>query len=219
MSRSNDRCVVAFSVVAAFALAACGQPAAPPAATSAPATAPAPSAPGPGVPPSTPAQPPRPESPVLADFDARVKEYMEVHHKLEDTLPKLSKDSSPDEIDKHQRALERLVQQARKGARPGTIFTPGMQTLVRQVMADVFGGPDGAALKASIMDENPGLTKLTVNARYPDTVPLSTVPPQVLQRLPKLPEELEFRFIGRHFIIMDEHAHIIVDLIENVLPK
>ena len=219
MSRSNHRGVAALSVVAALALAACGQPAAPPAAESAPAAAPAPSAPGPAVPPSIPAHPPRPEAPVLADFGARVKDYMELQQKLEDTLPKLSKDSSPDEIDKHQRALERLVQQARKGVQSGTVFTPSMQALVRQVMADVFGGPDGAALEASIMDENPGLTTLKVNARYPDTVPLSTVPPQVLQRLPELPEELEFRFIGRHFILMDEHAHLIVDLIENVIPK
>ncbi len=218
MPRSNHRSVVALPV-AALALAACGQPAAPPATESAPAAAPAPAAPGPAVPPSPGGQPPRPEAPVLADFDARVKEYVELHRKLEDTLPKLSKESSPDEIDKHQRALERLVRQTRKGAQPGAVFTPGMQTLVRQVMADVFGGSDGAALKASIMDENPGLTKLTVNARYPDTVPLSTVPPQVLQRLPRLPEELEFRFIGRHFILMDERAHIIVDLIENVLPQ
>lgn len=218
MPRSNHRSVVSL-LAAAIALAACGQSAAPPATESAPAAAPAPSAPGPAVPPSSGGQPPRPEAPVVADFDARVKEYVELHQKLEDTLPKLSKESSPDEIDKHQRALERLVRQTRKGVQPGAVFTPGMQTLVRQVMADVFGGSDGAALKASIMDENPGLTKLTVNARYPDTVPLSTVPPQVLQRLPRLPEELEFRFIGRHFILMDEHAHIIVDLIENVLPQ
>ena len=82
----------------------------------------------------------------------------------------------------------------------------------------MFAGPDGAALRASIMDENPGKITLAVNSRYPDTVPLSTVPPQVLQGLPKLPEEMEFRFIGRHLILMDVHAHIIVDLIENALP-
>ena len=46
------------------------------------------------------------------------------------------------------------------------------------------------------MDENPGRLQLQVNARYPESVPVSTVPPQVLQALPKLPEELEYRFIG-----------------------
>lgn len=170
------------------------------------------------------AQPPaegarRSDVPVLADFDARVKEYVAVHRRLEDTLPHLSKDSTPQEIDSHQRALARLMQQARADVRPGSIFTPDIQAVVQRLMAQVFGGPDGAALKSSIMDENPGPLKLTVNSRYPDTVPLSTVPPQVLQGLPTLPEELEFRFIGRHLILMDEHAHLIVDQMENVLPR
>jgi hypothetical protein len=156
---------------------------------------------------------------VLADFQARVKEYTALHNKLEGTLPELAKDSNPDQIDRHQRALGRLLQQARTDAKPGNIFTPDVQVVVRRLMADVFGGPDGAALKSSVMDENPGPLKLTVNGRYPDAVPLSTVPPQVLQGLPELPDELEFRFLGRHLILMDEHAHIIVDLIENVLPR
>lgn len=222
MARLRDRGGVALSVAAALALAACGGPSAPPAAEPAPpapaattAAAPAP----PAAQTSTATQPDKADAPVLVDFEARVKEYTALHKKLESTLPTLSRESNPDQIDKHQRALARLVQQARAGAKPGHIFTPDIQVVVRRLMAQVFGGPDGAALKASIMDENPGPMKLTVNGRYPDTVPLSTVPPQVLQGLPKLPDELEFRFIGRHLILMDEHAHLIVDLVQNVLPR
>jgi hypothetical protein len=77
-------------------------------------------------------------------------------------------------------------------------------------------------LKASIMDENPvtpAAIKLTVNSRYPDTVPLTTVPPQVLQTMPKLTEDLEYRFIGDWLILLDVHAHVIADFIEDVLPK
>lgn len=144
---------------------------------------------------------------------------MALHRKLEDTLPHLPKEASPQQIDSHQRELGRLIQQARADAKPGSIFTPDIQAVVHRLMTQVFGGPDGKALKASIMDENPGAMRLTVNSRYPDAVPLSTVPPQVLQGLPTLPEELEFRFIGRHLILMDQHAHIIVDLIENALPQ
>ncbi|MEO8522897.1 MAG: hypothetical protein ABI603_16130 [Acidobacteriota bacterium] len=161
----------------------------------------------------------RSDVPVLADFDARVKDYVALHRRLEDTLPHLSNNSTPQQIDSHQRALARLLQEARADATPGAIFTSDIQAVVQRLMAQVFGGPDGAALKASIMDENPGPLKLTVNSRYPDTIPLSTVPPQVLQGLPTLPEELEFRFIGRHLILMDERAHLVVDLMENVLPR
>ena len=41
----------------------------------------------------------------LADFEARVKQYLALHNKLEDTLPKLSKESTPELIEKNQRAL------------------------------------------------------------------------------------------------------------------
>ena len=68
------------------------------------------------------------------------------------------------------------------------------------------------------MDENPVSVKLAVNGRYPDEVPLSTVPPQVLAVLPKLPEELEYRFIGPRLILLDVHAHTVSDYIETVLP-
>jgi hypothetical protein len=209
-----------------FACAGCSRPA-PPSAAEAPRPAPgdSPAAAVATTPdqkagqPSTAAHPDHADRPVLRDFEARVNDYVALHKKLEDSLPKLPKDATPEQIDSHQRALGRLVQQARAGAKPGSIFTPDIRAVVHRLMAQVFGGPDGAALKASIMDENPGPIKLTVNGRYPDTVPLSTVPPQVLQGLPALPEELEFRFIGRHLILMDEHAHLVVDLIENVLPR
>jgi hypothetical protein len=227
MGRWSHRAVWTLALLALPGAAGCGRPA-PPSAAEAPRPAPGDSpaaavATTPsdqkGAQPSTPAHADPADRPVLRDFEARVNEYVALHKKLEDSLPKLPKEATPEQIDSHQRALGRLVQQARAGAKPGSIFTADIREVVRRLMAQVFGGPDGAALKASIMDENPGPIKLTVNARYPDTVPLSTVPPQVLRGLPALPEELEFRFIGRHLILMDEHAHLVVDLIENVLPR
>ena len=43
--------------------------------------------------PSTAAHPDQADRPVLRDFDARVKEYVALHKKLEDSLPKLPKDA------------------------------------------------------------------------------------------------------------------------------
>jgi hypothetical protein len=154
----------------------------------------------------------------LASLQDRVREYMALHNKLEGTLPGLPKDATPQQIDVHQRAFAALVQAARRGAKRGDLFTPEARRVIRQLMNRVFGGPDGRQLRASVMDENPGRLLLTVNSRYPDTVPLSTVPPQVLAGLPTLPEELEFRFIGRRLILMDVHAHIILDFIDNAIP-
>ena len=50
-------------------------------------------------------------------------------------------------------------------------------------------------------------------------MPVSTVPPQVLQTLPKLSEDMEYRFIGDRIVLLDAHAHLIADFIDDALPK
>ena len=162
------------------------------------------------------------EADALATMNSRLRDYVDLHTRIEATLPKLPKDATPQQIDKNQRELEKLVREARSSAKRGDIFTPEATPIIKRLLASVFGGPDGKQLKASIMDENqlaPSAAKLTVNARYPDTVPLTSVPPQVLQTLPKLTEDLEYRFIGDSIILLDVHAHVIADFIEDVLPK
>ena len=162
-------------------------------------------------------QPVTADARALADVHARIAEYVTLHKKLEGTIPGFSKEKTPEEIDKNHRALAHLLQEARRGAKPGDIFTPPARVVILRLLNAVFGGPDGASMRASIMDENPGSLKITINARYPDSVPLTTMPPQVLEGLPKLPDELEYRFLGDRLILMDVHAHTIVDLIDKAL--
>jgi len=45
------------------------------------------------------------------------------------------------------------------------------------------------------------------------------MPLEVLQTLPKLSEDIEYRFIGRHLILLDAHAHIVADFILDAIPK
>jgi len=161
-----------------------------------------------------------PNAKAIAGFQEEVQAYVELHRKLERTLSQLPTDATPTMIDQHQRALERLVQQARKGAKVGDIFTRDVRPVFRRLLYGTFTGPDGKRLRNSIMEENPGpAVKLQVNGRYPDTVPLSSVPPQVLKALPALPEELEYRFIEDQLILLDAHAHIIVDYLSGAIPR
>jgi hypothetical protein len=151
-------------------------------------------------------------------FEARVKVYRDLEQKLNATLPKLPKQATPQQVDENQRALGALIKTARSGAKRGELFTPDLEALVKRILATVLGGADGKTIKASIMDENPGVPNLSVNDRYPDEIPLSTMPPQVLKALPKLEEELEYRFIGERLVLMDARAHIIIDFTNDVLP-
>jgi hypothetical protein len=155
---------------------------------------------------------------VAEDFESRVRQYRTLQKKLAATLPKLPKRATPAQVDENQRALGALIKTERAGAKRGEMLTPDMQALVKRILTEVLGGADGKTIKASIMDENPGVPTLSVNDRYPDSIPLSTMPPQVLKALPKLEEELEYRFIGERLVLMDAHAHIIVDFTDDVLP-
>ena len=149
---------------------------------------------------------------VIKDFLKRVDDYATLHKKLEGSLPKLAKQATPQELDAHERTLATLVQESRKDAKPGDLLTRAMQGFVRTVLRPLFSGKEGLQIKDEILDkEYKGNVKLVVNGRYPDEVPVSTMPPQVLAALPKLPEELEYRFIQNNMILFDSHAHLIAD--------
>jgi len=153
-----------------------------------------------------------PNAAIIKDFVKRVDVYVALHKKMEATLPPLPKQTTPQIIDQHERALAKLIQAGRKGAKQGDIFTSQMQTLVRRLLLPIFTGKDGAHVRNEIMDaEYKGNVVLTPTGRYPDEIPVSTVPPQVLQFLPKLAEELEYRFVRQNLILFDPHAHVIPD--------
>jgi hypothetical protein len=158
-----------------------------------------------------------PDAKLMADFEARVKDYSILQHNLEETLPALPKDATADQTSQHQAALARLVVAARTHAKQGDIFTRETRALFRRFLSRVLTGPEGANTKALIMDDNPSALKLSVNSRYPDSIPVTTVPPQVIQALPKLPPGLEYRFTGNRLVLLDTHAHVVVDLIEQAI--
>jgi hypothetical protein len=115
--------------------------------------------------------------------------------------------------------LAMKLREARKDARQGDIFTPEIRQLFRRLMYPEVKGPEGRETKAAITEESHELKTVTlkVNAKYPDTAPLMTVPPNILAALPKLPEDLEYRFVNRNMILLDTHANLIVDFVPNAI--
>ena len=68
------------------------------------------------------------------------------------------------------------------------------------------------------MQEVPGNSPPTVNALYPEKAALATVPPLILVNLPRLPDGLEYRFMGRDLILRDREANVIIDFIPGAVP-
>jgi hypothetical protein len=165
-------------------------------------------------------KPVNPAAQSMASFTDRVDAYLKLQKAEKAKLPKLKPDATPIEIDRFQRALGAAMATARAGAKPGDVFTPDMQKVARELMQRVFrNAHDRRELRDSVMDENPSAVRFKVNDRYPDAVPLSTMPPEVLQNLPRLPEGLEYRFVGDALILLDPDAHIVVDYVTRALPK
>ena len=44
------------------------------------------------------------------------------------------------------------------------------------------------------------------------------MPPDVLLALPTLPKDVEYRFAGKHLLLFDAKANIIVDFMLNAIP-
>jgi hypothetical protein len=82
-----------------------------------------------------------------------------------------------------------------------------------------LSGPDGAQLRKSILDEAPIVLPIQVNGPYPDALPLSTMPPKVLEALPRLPEPLEFRFVGDRLVLFDSDTRLVIDWVDAALPR
>ena len=58
-----------------------------------------------------------------------------------------------------------------------------------------------------------------MNQTYPDGVPFTTVPPTLLLKLPKLPEKVAYRIVGRDLILLDVEANLVVDRITEIIPQ
>lgn len=157
------------------------------------------------------------EQRLIDDFKKRVAGYEDVSSKLEAAVYPSTSELDPGTIHARQKELASRILKALPEWRQGAIFTPEISTLFKGRIAQVVNGPDGADIKGAIFDDAPPTMTVTVFMEYPTGVPIATVPAQMLELLPVLPKGLEYRFLGRHFILMDIAAFLIVDVIPEAI--
>ena len=146
---------------------------------------------------------------IAEDFTARVSSYYELRRNLQKGLPVLTVTDYPAEIKSTQLALANRIRAARHRARSGEIFTPTIRVEFRKVLSLAI---DANTLGA-IMDDNPGKISHHINGTYPEGEPFSTMPPNILAVLPRLPDDIHYRFLGRDLILLDTAANVILDRI------
>jgi hypothetical protein len=153
------------------------------------------------------------------EFLKGVQAYVELHKKLEATLPPRPEHATPAEIGAHEQALAKLIISARGRAKQGDLFPQKVRAYLRRQIGSVLRGPDGAVIRRSLMEDNPGKVQLRCNARYPEGLPITTMPAPVLSALPKLPEHVEYRFVGDRLVLLDSHAGLVMDYMTDALPQ
>jgi hypothetical protein len=157
---------------------------------------------------------PRPEpARALMDFVDRVTEYVEIRREVTAGIDGPAFCSDPEELSRqvHQRAA--AIRAARPLAAEGTIFTPRVADFFRarldragQTAIDATPGADG--------DDTVVLEVYTV-------LPWSVGTPasaRLVSVLPLLPDELQYRFVGRDLVLLDVDLNLVVDILREAVP-
>lgn len=153
---------------------------------------------------------------VVADFEGRVKKYLNLREKVAGKPPIPS--DNLQEIVARQRELADKMRVAHAGAKQGEIFTPQIAEYFRYQIASSLAGPHGAEIVSSLRHAEPVKMELQINQSYPEHVPLQSTPPTLLLNLPELPDGLEYRILNRELVLRDSEANIIVDYVSDALP-
>ena len=153
----------------------------------------------------------------LAEFQSRLQKYVELRQQLAAKLKPLSPTPNAADLAARQESLAAALRTVRNDARQGDTIPPAVAELIRRLVVADFNRRPPAA-KRAVFVEVPERVRPAVNKTLPDAVALATVPPLLLNELPRLPDNLQYRFIGRDVVLLDGDTRLMIDYIPNVFP-
>jgi hypothetical protein len=154
------------------------------------------------------------------EFMDRVQAYVNLHKAIASSLPALKPTDQPEKIANYQQTLAQRIREARRRARRGDIFSPGARKAFRRAVREEFGGPHAHGARTTIRQGEPLKTiRLRVNEPYPDGLPYTTLPPTLLLKFPKLPDQVAYRIVGRELVLLDVEANLVIDRIPDIFPE
>jgi hypothetical protein len=154
----------------------------------------------------------------LQEFQTRIQQYLVMREQISRNLKPLSTSPDGSELTARQETFAAALKKARAKARHSDLIPP---LVAQQIVAAVRNDLQrrDAATQAGVFEEVleiPGSALL--NRTYPPNQALPTVPPELLAKLPKLPDTLQYRFVGRDMAILDADLRVVVDYVAGVLP-
>jgi hypothetical protein len=156
----------------------------------------------------------------LRAFHNGVDRYAALHRRLEGPLPPRIPARETFSALIERQYLAAAIRRARLSSRPGDIIDPAAAHVFRTIIATAFAAPGGAALAEEFRRRAarpvPGPV---VNEPYPMEA-ASVIPDPILQQLPALAEDVEYRAVNADLVLWDIHAGIVVDVLPDAfLPE
>jgi hypothetical protein len=155
----------------------------------------------------------------IKGFEGRVKRYVQLRERMKGQVPKLFKDSTPEQIAAFEKASVEALRAARADARPGDMFTVDISQFIRTMLKREFKGPERQELRKVVLDNETGSpVPLKINYPYPDPKEFAEMPPSLLLKLPQLPKQVKYRYVGRNLMLVDSDNNLIIDYMLDALP-
>lgn len=151
-------------------------------------------------------------------FEARVKAYVAMRERTEEGLPKLSKDATPEQIEAHKAAFQGAVRAARSGAKQGDLFAAELAGHIREVIKSETKPKEKQEVRDIVLESEVKGVPLRVNYPYPESEESIEMPPALLLKLPQLPKQVKFRYVGRSLLLVDRENGLIIDFMTDALP-
>ena len=155
----------------------------------------------------------------IQQFRSAVRTYAALHRRIEKQLPPFRVMDHGGDIVESSNALAAALQTARAKAREGDFFTTAVAVNFRLRIAEALAArqilPDEVV--ADSVGEAPADAPMPfVNGRFPWARGAATWP-CIIEALPGLPDELQYRIVGRDLVLVDTHAGLVVDILRNAI--
>jgi hypothetical protein len=132
-----------------------------------------------------------PEVQAVSEFTANVALYLEVHRLLASPLSSLSRWADPEQTLQLREAHRKAIVDAHIATPRGDVFTPRVAAYMRHQI---------------------------LNAAYSATMSGDDVQLAAIEKLPRLPLVLEYRFVDRDLVLLDKEIDQVVDVLDEALP-
>jgi hypothetical protein len=154
---------------------------------------------------------------VMSGFLTAVDAYIVEHHRLDEPL---SEDMTclPEDTLSKINVLAEVPREDRRPPKEGELFTREVADLFRRLLRMTFAGEESNTgdLIARVDKEALCAPPLRVNEPPPRGIGHTLMSP-VVNGLPPLPDELEYRVVGHDLLLVDVRSNLVVDVIRAAL--